>query len=80
MEIFAFLADAAFLVIGILGLKLLSSLLCHFNPENFLCTFLNGEYADITVSLLTVLIFIIPVITSLLFNFPKRKSGFPGPK
>lgn len=73
MEIFSFLAPAAFLVIGVLGLKLLSSLFCHFD-ENIICLFLEGEHADMFVSLFTVLIFISPVITSVLFNFPKKRA------
>lgn len=73
MEIFSFLAPAAFLVIGILGLKLFSSLICHYFPHNFVCSFLESESADMFVSLFTVLIFISPVITSVLFNFPKKK-------
>lgn len=73
MEIFSFLAPAAFLVIGILGLKLFSSLICHYFPQNFVCSFLESENADMFVSLFTVLIFISPVITSVLFNFPKKK-------
>lgn len=73
MEIFTFLAPAAFLVIGILGMKLFSSLPCHFLPGNIVCLFLEGEHADMFISLFTVIIFISPVITSVLFNFPKKK-------
>lgn len=72
MEIFTFLAPSAFLVIGILGVKLFSSLLCHYLHQNKICIFLESEHADLFISLLTVLIFISPVITSVLFNFPKK--------
>ena len=75
MEIFTFLAPAAFIVIGVLGLKLFSSLFCHYFNENMICLFLESEHADMLVSLLTILIFIAPLITSVLFNFPKRKRN-----
>lgn len=74
MEIFSFLGPAAFIVIGILGLKLLSSLFCHFYPSDFICRYLEGEHADLAISLITVFIFLAPLISSLLFNFPKRKK------
>lgn len=73
MEIFSFLAPAAFLVIGILGLKLVSSFFCHYFPVNPVCVFLESEHADMFISLFTVLIFISPVITSVLFNFPQKR-------
>ncbi|CAM4313517.1 integral membrane protein, YkoY family [Pedobacter westerhofensis] len=72
MEKFTFLETAAYTVIGILGLKLSSSLLTHFYPEFFISRFLEGEHADLFISLLTVAIFLLPVISSLLFNFPKK--------
>jgi hypothetical protein len=38
---------------------------------------MEGEKADIITSVFTVGIFIIPVLTSLLFNFPKRHTIEP---
>lgn len=73
MEIFTFLETVAFIVIGVLGLKLSSSLYCHFYPQTTFCEVLEGEKADLYISLFTVGIFILPVLTSLLFNFPKKQ-------
>lgn len=71
MERYTFLETAAFIVIGILGIKLLLSLYEHFYPESALSQFLGSHTADITISVLTVAIFFIPILTSLLFNVPK---------
>ncbi|WP_374950422.1 DUF475 domain-containing protein [Mucilaginibacter sp.] len=72
MEKFTFLETVAFVVIGVLGLKLMASLYVHFFPGNILTEILEGEIADIAVSIFTVSVFVVPVLTSLLFNFPKR--------
>jgi YkoY family integral membrane protein len=72
MEKYSFLETAAFVVIGILGIKLTLSLYEHFYPEAALSKFLGSHAADISISILTVAIFFIPIITSMLFNFPKK--------
>lgn len=72
MEKYSFLETAAFVVIGVLGLKLALSLYEHFYPEQPLSRFLGSHAADIGTSILTVAIFFIPIITSILFNFPKK--------
>jgi len=72
MDKYPFLETAAFLVIGILGLKLLLSLVEHFYPESPVSEFLGSHAADIGISILTVAIFFIPIVTSLLFNYPKK--------
>jgi len=77
MEKFTFLETIAFLVIGILGIKLSVSLYTHFYPGSAFTKILESEKTDFFVSLLTVAIFVIPVITSLLFNFPKRHTINP---
>jgi YkoY family integral membrane protein len=77
MEKFTFLETVAFIVIGVLGIKLSSSLYVHFYPETPFSKFMEGEKADIITSVFTVAIFIIPVLTSLLFNFPKRHTIEP---
>jgi YkoY family integral membrane protein len=69
---YTFLETAAFIVIAILGIKLLLSLYEHFYPEAALTKFLSSHTADIGISILTVAIFFIPIITSLIFNFPKK--------
>lgn len=72
MERFPFLDAVAFLVIGILGLKLCLGFYCgQYGPNGF-CETMEGEHADMIFSLATVLIFVTPIITSLLFGFPKK--------
>ena len=72
MEKYTFLETVAFIVIGVLGLKLTVSLFTHFNKENPIAQFLDSEKADMFVSIFTVAIFILPVLTSMIFNFPQK--------
>jgi YkoY family integral membrane protein len=75
MELFPFLEAIAFVVIGVLGLKLVFSYLCDSVFGGQICQFLNGHEADLYVSLVTVAIFTLPILSSLLFNFPKRHKA-----
>ncbi len=77
MEKFTFLETVAFVVIGLLGIKLTASLYTHFYPHAALSDALNSEKADIFVSAFTVAVFVIPVLTSVLFNFPKKGTAKP---
>jgi YkoY family integral membrane protein len=72
IEKFPFLETVAFVVIGILGLKLLASLYAHFYPDTEFTALLDGKQTDIFISVFTVAVFVLPVLSSLLFNFPKR--------
>jgi len=72
MEKYSFLETAAFVVIAILGIKLTLSLVEHFMPESSFSKFLGSHVADIGISVLTVLIFFIPILSSVLFNYPKK--------
>ncbi len=74
IEKFTFLETVAFVVIGVLGLKLTASLYTHFYPTSSLSAILEGKQTDVFVSLFTVAVFLVPVITSLLFNFPKKHA------
>lgn len=74
MEKFVFLETAAFIVIGVLGMKLSTSVLTHFYPQSFVSRFLEGNKADLFISIFTVAIFLLPVLSSLLFNFPKKHT------
>jgi hypothetical protein len=49
----------------------------HFYPEAAFSKFMEGETADIAVSVFTVTVFILPVLTSILFNFPKKNMMKP---
>lgn len=75
MGVYSFLETAAFVVIGILGVKLTLSLYEHFYPESELSKFMGGHLADISISVLTVLIFFIPIVTSIIFNYPKKSEN-----
>lgn len=74
MERYAFLETSAFLVIAILGLKLLMSLYEHFYPQSALSEFLGSHAADVGISITTVVIFFVPIMTSIFFNFPKKNE------
>ena len=74
MEKYSFLETAAFIVIGILGVKLMLSLYEHFFPEVQISRFLGSHAADIGISVLTVAIFFIPILTSWMFNWPRKNE------
>ncbi len=72
MEKYSFLASGAFIVIIILGLKLTSSLFTHFYPHSRVTVFLDSHAADTGISIVTVCVFVLPVLTSIFFNWPKK--------
>jgi YkoY family integral membrane protein len=74
MEKYSFLETSAFVVIGILGIKLTLSIFEHFVPDSPISIFLGSHLADITISVLTVAIFFIPIITSSLINIPTKNT------
>ncbi len=74
MERFPFLDTVAFLVIGILGLKLCLSFYCaQYGMGTHLCELMESEHADLVFSISTVAIFFLPIISSLLLGFPKGR-------
>lgn len=72
MEKYPFLETAAFTVIGVLGIKLLLSFPAHFYHQNPVFKYIESEHFDMIISFVTVLIFALPIATSLLFNYPKK--------
>jgi YkoY family integral membrane protein len=73
MENFPFLETAAYVVIGILGVKLVSASLCHqYMRDSAMDKFLEGDLANLLTSAMTIGIFAIPLATSALFNFPRK--------
>lgn len=74
MKKFPFLENVAFVVIAVLGVKLVFTLYIHFYPMSELTEALEGKSADYITSGVTISIFVIPIITSLLFNFPRRNE------
>ncbi|WP_026462775.1 TerC family protein [Adhaeribacter aquaticus] len=73
---YPFLETAAFVVIGFLGLKLGLSVYEHFRPNDQFSKFLGGHIADWATSMVTVLIFLVPLLTSHFFNYPRKTSNF----
>ncbi|MCU0431185.1 MAG: TerC family protein [Cytophagaceae bacterium] len=74
MEKYPFLETSAFLVIGILGLKLLLSAITHFLPGTSFTEVMDSESTDLFVSIGTVLIFGIPILSSIFLGFPKNNA------
>lgn len=75
MSKFPFLESLAFIVIFILGIKLVGSYACEFFHDTRFCEFLNGHFADLVFSILTTGVFVLPVLSSLAFNFPRRANS-----
>lgn len=74
LEKFPFLETTAFVVIGLLGVKLIASTVGDYTKLPMLRMLLNGHSSDLWVSLITVGIFVVPILTSLLFNVPRRAA------
>lgn len=91
MEKYPFLEACAYLVIGLLGVKLSLSLVAHFYPCSSFALFMDGDqlcllsqgkdlpvgkhpfvWGDYITSFLSLAIFFLPVLSSLLFNVPRR--------
>lgn len=72
---YPFLETAAFVIIAILGLKLVLSLFEHFQPTHPFAIILRSEGADAGLTVLTVAVFLVPWATSALFNYPRRTGG-----
>jgi YkoY family integral membrane protein len=75
MEKYPFLEKCAFIVIFVLGIKLLLSGIAHFIPGTALAIVIDSHEADQFVSIITTAIFVIPIITSFFFNWPKKHRG-----
>ena len=75
MHRFHFLETCAFVVIGILGIKLLLSVPRHFLAEGHMVhDFLASKSFDLGTSILTLMIFVVPVCTHLV----RSKRSAPG--
>ena len=72
---YPFLETAAFGVIGLLGLKLVLSLVTHFLPGHPASVALESEAADVVITVLTVASFGVPWATSVLFNVPRHAGA-----
>ncbi|MBK7937872.1 MAG: TerC family protein [Lewinellaceae bacterium] len=73
LETYPFLETSAFLVIGILGIKLFLSLPCHFCEGEAWASLIESETADMIVSIITAGFFFIPILTSRFIGWPKKR-------
>ena len=71
MEHFPFLDTVAFVIIGMLGAKLCLSFLAPYISSQD-AHLVDGHKTDLYFSILTVSIFGLPILSSLLLGFPKR--------
>lgn len=69
---FPALETSAFIVIGILGIKLLFSISEHFIPDSALSHFSSNHYTDWSVAGLTIIIFLVPILMTL---YKKKKHA-----
>lgn len=74
MEKYPFLETAAFVVIAVLGIKLSLSVIEHFYPESTFTKISTSHKMDMGISILTVTIFFVPILTSLMFNYPRKST------
>lgn len=72
LERYPFLETSAFLVIGILGIKLFLALPCHFYEHTAWAKMLESEVADSIVSVVTAGFFFVPILTSRFFGWPAQ--------
>jgi YkoY family integral membrane protein len=77
MERYKFLETAAFIIIIILGCKLLLSIVSYIKPHSRFAALLDSHEADFITSIGTASIFFIPVLTSILFGWPGKRSPKP---
>lgn len=62
IEKYPYLEKSAFIVIGILGVKLCFSILVHFNEAEF--KWIESESFDLFISVLTLMIFALPILSA----------------
>jgi YkoY family integral membrane protein len=72
MEKFTFLANVAYVVIGLLGVKLMLTLPQHIWPKSFISDLISNEHFDMFFSLFTLVVFTTPIIWALI---TKKEQG-----
>lgn len=75
LEYYPFLEGCAYLVIGMLGLKLTLSLAEHFYPASPFALAMQSHKAEWIASLITILVFFVPMLTCALFGYPQKNKG-----
>ena len=73
LERYPFLETSAFLVIGLLGIKLAASAVCHFYKGTAWADTIESEAADLVVSIITASFFFVPILTARFLGWPKSK-------
>lgn len=71
MEKYPFLETSAFLVIAVLGIKLLLSVYEHYYKGSEIADFLAGHTADWIMTGITIAIFVVPIIGAKFLGYPK---------
>lgn len=74
MERFPFLESIAFFIVGLLGFKLCASYACHYFQTSLFCILFENEKSDMVFSLLTVAIFVVPILISILSKKQTEKK------
>ncbi len=69
---YPFLETSAFVVIFVLGLKLSFSIIEHYFPEHPITLLMKSHQAETVLSLVSAMIFFIPLVTSKVFNYPRH--------
>ena len=72
MERYPFLETCAFVVIGILGIKLLLAIPVHYFPTSTIGLFLESKEADWMTSAFTISVFVVPFLIRVLFYHPQK--------
>ncbi len=72
LERYPFLETSAFVVIGILGVKLSFSFICHFFKGQGWAHAMESDVADLIVSVITAGFFFVPIITARFLGWPKQ--------
>lgn len=71
MQRFPFLDSVAFIVIGLLGLKLCLSFACHYLHSSLFCELFESEKTDFIFSIVTVCVFVLPILLTIAFGRKK---------
>jgi len=69
LEEYPSLENSAFVVILLLGLKMTLAGIFDFFPTSYVHTILNGEHTDMIFSLITLIVFLLPIIKSKISKF-----------
>jgi YkoY family integral membrane protein len=75
LERYPYLEYSAFIVIGLLGLKLFLALPCHFYEDKAWALWIESEQTDLIISFITASFFFVPMFSSKFFNWPEHRKS-----